>query len=160
MSGREREFTLLLAEDDDEDCMLVRDALGRTELRGDLRCVCDGAELMEYLHRRGAYADPLAAPRPDLILLDLHMPKKDGRAVLAEIKSDPRLRRIPVVVLTTSKAEEDIGRSYDLGANSFIVKPKAFHSLIDVMRNIIHYWVDTVALPPEPDGAAPRRSAH
>lgn len=152
MIARERPFTLLLAEDDYEDCMLVRDALGRSNAGGDLRRVSDGVELLDYLYRRGIYANPISSPRPDLILLDLNMPKRDGRSVLAELKSDPQLRAIPVVVLTTSRAEEDIRLSYELGASAFIVKPKAFPSLVETMRNLMRYWVETVVLPPHPYG--------
>jgi len=156
MIAHDKPFTLLLAEDDYEDCMLVRDALGKSNPLGDLHRVSDGVELLDYLYRRGVYVDPSSAPRPDLILLDLNMPRRDGRSVLAEIKSDPNLRHIPVVVLTTSKAEADIMLSYELGASSFIVKPKAFPSLVEAMRNLIRYWVETVVLPPPPYGD-PRR---
>jgi CheY-like chemotaxis protein len=112
-----------------------------------MRCVENGEELMDYLHRRGAFADPARSPRPGLILLDLNMPRKDGREALAEIKSDPALRQIPVVVLTTSKAEEDIYRTYDLGVNSFITKPVTFDGLVNVMRTLGTYWFEIVELP-------------
>jgi len=151
MIPREKPFILLLAEDDEEDWILVRDALGRSSLSKDLHRVTDGVELLDYLRHHGAHADPAYAPKPDLILLDLNMPKKDGRTVLAEIKADPRLRLIPIVVLTTSRAEEDIALSYELGANSFIVKPKAFLALVDTMKNLMRYWVETVVLPPQPE---------
>jgi CheY-like chemotaxis protein len=102
---------------------------------------------MDYLHRRGAFTDPASAPRPDLILLDLNMPRKDGREALHEIKADPALRRIPVVVLTTSKTEQDVLRSYDLGANSYITKPVTFDSLVEVVRTLGQYWFEIVELP-------------
>lgn len=142
-------ITLLLAEDDPDDRMLIRDALLEARLANDLHTVEDGEELLDYLHRRGAYARKLDAPRPGLILLDLNMPRKDGREALQEIKSDPDLRHIPVVVLTTSKAEEDVFRSYDLGANSFITKPVTFQSLVEVMKTLERYWFEIVELPRE-----------
>jgi len=104
----------------------------------------DGEKLLAYLRRSGAYADPQISPRPGLILLDLNMPRKDGREALREIKNDPALKRIPVVVLTTSWAEEDICRTYDLGANSFITKPVTFEGLVVVMKNLVHYWFELV----------------
>ena len=116
-------ITILYADDDEDDRMLVHDALREARLINDLRFVEDGEQLLDYLHHRGRYTDATAAPRPGLILLDLNMPRMDGREALAAIKSDPMLRRIPVVVLTTSKAEEDVLRTYDLGVNSFITKP-------------------------------------
>ncbi|HEV8580423.1 MAG TPA: response regulator [Thermoanaerobaculia bacterium] len=144
----ERKPTLiLLAEDDPDDRVLLRDALTEGRLVNDLRCVEDGEELMDYLHRRGRYAAKNAAPRPGLILLDLNMPRKDGREALKEIKADPGLRQIPVVVLTTSQAEEDVFRSYDLGANSFVTKPLTFKSLVDLMRTLGRYWLEVVELP-------------
>ncbi|MDQ3959432.1 MAG: response regulator, partial [Pseudomonadota bacterium] len=113
----------------------------------DLHFVTNGEELMDYLYRRGRYADMATSPRPGLILLDLNMPKKDGREALQEIKADPNLRRIPVVILTTSEAEEDVYRSYDLGANSFITKPVTFESLVELMRVMGRYWIELVELP-------------
>lgn len=142
-----RQITILFAEDDPDDRMLTRDALEETRLENDLRFVEDGEELMDYLYRRGKHAEPRSSPRPGLILLDLNMPRKDGREALQEIKADPALRRIPVVVLTTSKAEEDIRHSYDLGANSFITKPGTFESLVSVMSTLGRYWVEIVELP-------------
>jgi CheY-like chemotaxis protein len=141
-----------MADDDDDDCMLARDALAESRLANELHLVRDGEELMDYLYRRGKYTDPKLAPRPGLILLDLNMPKKDGREALGEIKSDPQLKHIPVVVLTTSKAEEDIYRSYELGANSYITKPVTFASLVEVMRTIGKYWFEIVELPLQPVG--------
>ena len=136
-----------MADDDEEDCMLTKEALEESRLANDLRFVGDGEELMDYLRRRGRYAAPNDAPRPGLILLDLNMPKKDGREALKEIKADPELRRIPIVVLTTSKAEEDIYRSYDLGVNSFIIKPVSFEGLVEVMTTLARYWFQIVKLP-------------
>jgi CheY-like chemotaxis protein len=139
-------ITLLMADDDEEDRLLARDALRESRLLNDLRFVEDGEDLMDYLHHRGRYANPESAPRPGLILLDLNMPRKDGREALAEIKADPSLKKIPVVILTTSKSEEDIVRSYLDGANSFIVKPVTFEGLVEVMRAVGHYWLDIVDL--------------
>ncbi|MBV8518111.1 MAG: response regulator [Acidobacteria bacterium] len=143
-----RPIVILLADDDEEDRMLAADALHASRVANDLRFVEDGEELLEYLYRRGRYAN-VDAPTPGLILLDLNMPRKDGREALREIKADPDLRRIPVVVLTTSKAEEDIYRTYDLGANSFITKPVSFDGLVAVMRDIGRYWIEIVELPPD-----------
>jgi CheY-like chemotaxis protein len=137
-----------MADDDREDCMMARDALEESRLANDLRFVEDGEELMDYLHRRGGHADPADSPRPGLILLDLNMPKMDGREALKEIKADPDLRRIPVVVLTSSKAEEDIYSSYDLGVNSFIIKPVSFDGLVELMKTLAIYWFQIVELPP------------
>jgi CheY-like chemotaxis protein len=140
-------ITILLADDDADDRMLAREALEESRLANDLHFVEDGEELMDFLLHRGAYADPASSPRPGLILLDLNMPKMDGREALREIKGDPELRRIPVVVLTTSKAEEDIYRTYDLGVNSFITKPVTFEGLVAVMRGLGKYWFEIVELP-------------
>jgi CheY-like chemotaxis protein len=138
---------ILMADDDPEDRMMAREALDEARLLNDLRFVNDGEELMDYLHRRDKYAEPGAAPQPGLILLDLNMPKKDGREALREIKSDPHLRQIPIVVLTTSREEEDVIRTYDLGVNSFIVKPVSFHGLVKVMKVLSAYWFEIVRLP-------------
>jgi len=142
-----KSITILLADDDADDRMMAADALEESRLANDVRFVEDGEELMDYLRRRGKYSDPAAAPRPGLILLDLNMPRKDGREALREIKAEPNLRTIPVVVLTTSKAEEDIYRTYDLGVNSFITKPVNFESLVGVMRALGKYWFEIVELP-------------
>ena len=142
-----RSITILLADDDADDRMMASDALEESRLANDLRCVEDGEELMDYLHRRGKYAPPNDAPRPGLILLDLNMPRKDGREALKEIKAQPELRSIPVVVLTTSQAEEDIYRTYDLGVNSFITKPVNFESLVALMKTLGKYWFEIVELP-------------
>jgi CheY-like chemotaxis protein len=156
MTDHPRPIVILLADDDEEDRMLAADALEESRVVNDLRFVEDGEELLDYLYRRGQYADPASSPAPGLILLDLNMPKKDGREALKEIKADPDLRRIPVVVLTTSKAEEDIYRTYDLGANSFITKPVSFDGLVAVMRDIGRYWIEIVELPPDSIAGAHR----
>lgn len=147
MKGRRHPVTILMADDDPDDCLLAREALAESRLANDLHFVSDGEELMDYLYQRGKYSVPGSAPRPSLILLDLNMPKKDGREVLNELKSDPHLRQIPVLVLTTSQAEEDILRSYYLGANSYITKPVTFSSLIEVMQTLSKYWFEIVELP-------------
>ena len=140
-------ITILLADDDPDDRVLARDALAESRLANDLRFVADGEELLDYLHVRGRYSDPETCPRPGLILLDLNMPRKDGREALRELKADPMLRHIPIVVLTTSKAEEDIYRSYNLGVNSFITKPVSFEGLVSVMKVLGRYWFEIVELP-------------
>jgi CheY-like chemotaxis protein len=140
--------TILIADDDDDDCLLAREALAECRLAfSALHFVSDGEQLMDYLYRRGKYSDSHSSPRPGLILLDLNMPKKDGREALKQIKADANLRQIPIVVLTTSKANEDIYRSYDLGANSFITKPVTFSGLVEVMKTIGKYWFEIVELP-------------
>jgi len=143
-----RPITILMADDDEEDCQLTREALEDARLANEMRFVGDGQELLDYLRRQGRYADPsVEAPRPGIILLDLNMPRRDGREALAEIKSDQDLRRIPVVVLTTSSDEADILRSYNLGVNSFITKPVTFEALVEVMRTWSRYWLEIVELP-------------
>jgi CheY-like chemotaxis protein len=139
--------TILLADDDEEDRSMTISALRERRVANEIRCVGDGEEMSDYLFRRGRYANPDDAPTPGLILLDLNMPKKDGREVLAEIKADPTLRSIPVVVLTTSKAEEDVTRTYDLGVNSFITKPVTFEGLVGAMEAFSRYWLEIVELP-------------
>ena len=146
LSNLAHPITILLADDDEEDRMLTSEALNESRVVNDLKFVEDGEDLLDYLYRRGKY-DADSAPRPGLILLDLNMPRKDGREALKEIKADPDLRRIPIVVLTTSKAEEDIYRTYDLGANSFIAKPVKFESLVALMKEIKRYWIEIVELP-------------
>ena len=136
-----------MAEDDSDDRLLIKDAMAECRWDGDLRFVEDGEELLDYLSHRGRYSPPADAPWPGLILLDLNMPRKDGREALRDIKADAELRCIPVVVLTTSKAGTDIGRVYDLGANSFITKPIQFEALVNVMRALGQYWFNTVELP-------------
>ncbi len=142
-------ITIVLADDDPDDRQLTGDAFSENRLANQLHCVEDGEELMDYLHRRGKYESMRKEPLPGLILLDLNMPRKDGREALKEIKADPSLRRIPIVVLTTSKAEEDILRSYDLGVNSYVTKPVTFKSLVELVKVIGRYWFEVVELPPE-----------
>jgi len=151
--GEGEGLTILMADDDPDDRLLARRALEKHGLAGALRTVEDGEELMDYLHRRGPYADPALSPRPALVLLDLNMPRKDGREALAEMKGDPALRQIPVVVLTTSRSEEEIFRSYDLGANSYVTKPVTFDGLVEVMGALGIYWLRTVSLPTDPPPA-------
>jgi CheY-like chemotaxis protein len=141
-------ITILLADDDPDDRQLTQDAFVENRLVNVLHCVEDGEELMEYLRRQGRYVDQKDAPLPGLILLDLNMPRKDGREALKEIKADPELRRIPIVVLTTSKAEEDILRTYDLGVNSYVTKPVTFKSLVELIKVLGRYWFEVVELPP------------
>jgi len=148
MAQRRVPITILIADDDPEDRMLVEDAFIESRLVNDLRFVEDGEQLMDYLYHRGRYTDLATSPRPGVILLDLNMPKKDGREALKEIKSDPRLRQIPIVVLTTSRAEEDIFRSYDLGVNSFITKPVTFAAMVELVKTLGKYWFEIVELPP------------
>lgn len=145
--------TILMADDDEDDRLMARDALHEGRLPNELRFVNDGEELLEYLRREGRYADPASSPRPGLVLLDLNMPKVDGREALAAIKSDPGLRSIPVVVLTTSKAEEDVLRTYDLGVNSFITKPVTYLGLVEVMKVFTDYWLNIVDLPDRQPGS-------
>jgi len=140
-------ITILMAEDDADDRLMVREAWTESRLANPLHFVEDGEELMDYLSRRDQFAELQGKPLPGLILLDLNMPKKDGREALAEIKADPALRLIPIVVLTTSSAEEDILRTYDLGGCSFITKPVTFEALVDVVRTFGKYWFEIVRLP-------------
>ncbi len=141
--------SILLADDDEDDRLLAIEALREAKLANDIATVADGEELMDYLHHRGKYSDPASSPRPGLILLDLNMPRKDGREALDEIRADADLRRIPIVVLTTSEAEEDILRTYELGVNSFITKPVSFEGLVQIMRTLRSYWLEIVRLPGE-----------
>lgn len=142
-------ITILMADDDSDDRILTKEALEEGRLINEIRFVENGEELLEYLRKEGKFSPPAEAPRPGLILLDLNMPRKDGRTVLKEIKTDPALRTIPVVVLTTSKADEDIYKSYDLGVNSYIVKPVTFEALVDILQTLEKYWFEIVELPPD-----------
>lgn len=151
--GRKGEDVIILyAEDDPEDRMLVEDAMEESRLANEMHFVEDGEELMDYLHRRGKYTGLSDKPLPGLILLDLNMPKKDGREALVEIKADPDLKRIPIVVLTTSKAEEDILSTYDLGVSGFIIKPVTFESLVSLLKTVSKYWFEVVEPPPQRTG--------
>jgi CheY-like chemotaxis protein len=153
MTAAKKTVTILMADDDEDDRLMTKDALEESRLHNELRFFEDGEELMDYLRLQGEYADAEKAPRPGLILLDLNMPRKDGREALKEIKADPELRRIPIIVLTTSKAEEDILRTYDLGVNSFITKPVSFQGLVEVMKSLALYWLEIVELPLEKEKA-------
>jgi CheY-like chemotaxis protein len=138
---------VLLADDDPEDRQLTQNAFIENRLVNELDCVEDGEELMEYLHRRGRYSKLQKVPLPQLILLDLKMPRKDGYEALKEIRADPDLRRIPIVILSTSAAEGDIQLSYDLGANSYVTKPATFESLMELVKILNHYWFEVVKVP-------------
>ncbi len=148
-------ITILMADDDPDDRQLTREAFEEAKLVNDLRFVEDGMELLDYLNRRGKYVDPATSPRPGIILLDLNMPRKDGREALVEIKADPKFRAIRVIVLTTSKAEEDILRSYNLSAASYITKPVTFESLVDVVKTLGKYWLEIVELPENGEPPSP-----
>jgi CheY-like chemotaxis protein len=152
MTAPRRPITILMADDDADDRQMTKEAFEESHLNNDLRFVEDGVELLDYLKRRGKYNNPFSAPRPGLILLDLNMPKKDGREALREIKADPRLKSIRVVVLTTSKAEEDIFRTYDLSAASYITKPVTFAAMIEIVRTLGKYWLEIVELPGDNQG--------
>jgi two-component system response regulator len=141
--------TILVADDDPDDRLMTREAFSENRIGNDLRFVEDGVELMDYLYRRDKFADPAASPRPSLLLLDLNMPRKDGWEALKEIKSDPAFRGLRIVILTTSKAEQDILRGYDLSVASYITKPVTFESLIEVVRVLGKYWLEIVELPNE-----------
>jgi len=140
-----------MADDDADDRRLTRDAFAEAKLVNDLRFVEDGVELLDYLYRRGKYSDPASSPRPSILLLDLNMPRKDGREALKEIKSDKQFNLIRVLIMTTSKAEEDIVRSYSLSAASYISKPVTFDGLVEVVRALGHYWLEIVELPDNGD---------
>lgn len=153
MSAPRQPITILMADDDPDDRLMTQEAFTECRLGNPLKFVADGEELMDYLQHRGDFSDERAAPRPGLILLDLNMPRKDGREALREIKADPALRGIPVVILTTSKAEEDVVRSYRDGVNSFITKPVTFTALIEVVQTLGKYWLQVVDLPGAQEGS-------
>lgn len=140
-------IVIVMADDDGDDIMLAREALIESRVINEFHSVADGLELLDYLRSQGEYAATGTAPRPHLILLDLNMPKMDGRAALAAIKADPELNRIPIVILTTSNADRDIARTYELGAASFIQKPVTFEQMVDVMQALGRYWFEIVELP-------------
>lgn len=142
---------ILLAEDDPGDQELTRRALEQSKIRNELYVVEDGEEALDYLLRRGKYQNPTSSPKPDLMLLDLNMPKMDGKQLLEQMRADPSLRRIPVVALTTSKQENDIIRTYDLGANSYIVKPVDIDQFVSAIKVLEDYWFQIVVLPPRGD---------
>jgi CheY-like chemotaxis protein len=141
--------TILMADDDGEDCVLVGDALRETGRPCDLHFVRNGEELFDYLRHQGEYAEGRGAPRPDLILLDLKMPGKNGRETLRDLKSDPIWRNVPVVVMTTSTAADDIKACYGLGVNSYVTKPSTFRKLVDVLETLTKYWFEVAQLPPK-----------
>lgn len=147
MSNPAKPITILMADDDPDDRQLTREAFEESRLGNDLRFVEDGEELLDYLFRRGKYTDPESSPRPGIILLDLNMPRKDGREALQVIRSEPSFRPIRVIILTTSKAEEDMLKSYDLSAASYITKPVTFERLVEVVRALGRYWLEIVELP-------------
>ena len=137
---------VLMVEDNEGDVILTKVAMSRAKLHLDLVAVSDGVEAMDYLHKRGQYAD---AARPDLVLLDLNLPRMDGREVLAAIKADKDLRRIPVVVLSGSRAESDLAQAYDLHANCYVVKPVGAREFGEIVKHLDHFWLSVVTLPPE-----------
>ncbi|KAA1152659.1 response regulator [Pseudoalteromonas sp. FUC4] len=140
-------ITILMADDDEDDRLLTQDALAESRVLNELHFVEDGVELLEYLERKGKFEDKAVSPRPGLILLDLNMPRMDGREALEAIKGNPNLKGIPVVILTTSKQEEDMVKGYNLGAASYITKPVTFDGLVDLMKALGKYWVEFVELP-------------
>jgi CheY-like chemotaxis protein len=146
---RSTPVTILMADDDADDRMMTQRAFLRSRIANDLRFVVDGQDLLDYLKRRGPYQDPATSPRPGLILLDLNMPRMNGREALEAIRADPELKSIRVVILTTSKAEEDILRSYELNAASYITKPVTFEGLVEVVTTLGKYWLEIVELPPD-----------
>lgn len=141
-----KHIEILLIEDSPADVLLTREAFEESRILNTIHVAEDGVQAMDFLHRQGAYA---SVPRPDLILLDLNLPRKNGREVLAEIKADPELKKIPIVVLTTSSAEEDVLKAYDLNANCYVVKPVGFDNFMQAMQSIRHFWFSVVTLPPE-----------
>ena len=146
---KRKPLPILMAEDDEDDRLLAQDAFMESKLSNPLFFVHDGEELLDYLYHSGRYVSKEQFPLPGLILLDLNMPRKDGREALREIKSDANLQRIPIIVLTTSKEEEDVLRSYSLGVSSFITKPVTFEQLVEVIQCIGQYWFEIVSMPPK-----------
>jgi len=140
---------ILVADDDEDDCLLIKEAISENKLDTSLFTVNDGEELMDYLYHRNKYQNHMDSPRPDLILLDLNMPRKDGREALQEIKNDDDLKKIPVVILTTSSTQDDILKTYKTGANSFITKPITFEGMVEVITMLNKYWFQIVKLPTE-----------
>ena len=152
MNPNRQPITILVADDDPDDRLMTREAFAECRLGNPLHFVEDGRELMDYLERRGRFADEQRYPMPGLVLLDLNMPRLDGREALREIKANPALRGLPVVILTTSRAEEDVVRSYRDGVNSFITKPVTFSALIEVVQALGKYWLEVVDLPERQEG--------
>lgn len=151
MKQQLRPITILMADDDHEDCLLAQRAFAQSRLANDLRFVHDGEELLQYLNHQEPFAAPGESPTPGLILLDLNMPRMSGLEALRAIKANDRLRRIPVIVLTTSEAEEDIYRSYDLGVSAFVTKPVSFSRLVAAINAMSAFYLEVVALPLEFD---------
>ncbi len=149
MSPKDSALPILMVDDDKDDRLMAERALRKNRVLNPILFLEDGEELVNYLRRQGKYTDPKSSPTPCFILLDLNMPRMDGRRALEIIKADPQFKRIPVVVLTTSQAEEDIVRSYNTGANSFITKPVSFESLVGLMETLKNYWLEIVDLPLE-----------
>ena len=147
MSNKADPVKILAADDDPDDRLLIKEALAEVRISNEVDFVEDGQDLLDHLRREGKYAGPNGSSRPSLIFLDLNMPRKDGRDALKEIRADSALRRIPVVVLTTSDADEDVFRTYDLGVNSFIKKPVTFEGLVEALRTTTEYWFQIVRLP-------------
>ncbi len=141
--------TMLMVDDDGEDCIFVRDALREIGRSCDFRCVHNGEELFDYLRHQGEYEEGRNVPPPDVILLDLRMPRKNGRETLQELKADPHWRQVPVVVLTTSRAAEDVKFCYDMGVNSYITKPATYRELVEIVRILTQYWFEVAELPPK-----------
>lgn len=141
------ESSILVADDDADDRLMIGDALKESGIKSEIYFVHDGEELLDFLLHRNAYVNPDSSPRPALVLLDLNMPKKDGREALAEIRHNPKLKGIPIVALTTSKAPNDIARVYDLGVNSYIAKPETFDGLVRLLKDLGRYWFEVVELP-------------
>lgn len=139
--------TIAIAEDDHDDRMMIEDALRDCHITNPVDFLEDGEALMQYLRREGPYADLKGTQLPGLVLLDLNMPRKDGREALAEIKADPGLRHVPVVVMTTSRSPDDVAVTYDIGANSYVAKPIHYEELLDVLRTLGKYWLEVVDLP-------------
>lgn len=148
MSGETKPIKILVADDDADDRMMIKDAFEESRLNNDIDLVEDGEQLIAYLRREGEFAHLAGEPYPGVVLLDLNMPRMDGREALREMKADPDLCCIPVVALTTSEAEEDILRTYGLGVNSFITKPVTFEGLVKIVTVLCNYWIEIVALPP------------
>lgn len=142
MKDRQKTFTILMADDDEDDCIIAREALETSRAPGRLQSVEDGIELLDYLYRRDSYEDEVLAPVPALILLDLNMPRKDGREALKDIRADSSFQHIPIVILTTSSDEKDIQYSYSMGADSFITKPSEFREWVEMMESLVEQWIE------------------
>jgi two-component system response regulator len=142
-----RRVVLMMVDDDEDDCLLVQEAITEACVDCAFHSVQDGTELWDYLNHKGRYAELATAPRPDIILLDLNMPKMDGRQVLELLKSDPRFRGIPVIILTTSRDSEDVKLCYNLGANSYVTKQSSFEGIVSSIKTITEYWLEIATLP-------------